>query len=715
MKTYWMPTMLTLALGFSGPALADQPARRGNDPAMMLQTAMHMDQVEGRMPEAIAAYRKVLAEAGTNRVVAAQAWLRLAMAYEKLGRPEARATYERVLREFNDQPKVSAAARTRLARVGGAVRRQVDLAPRRVSDGTFATVRDVSADGRIAVGTERTGYSRFDLVLHDLVTGRASVLMKGSTGQHSFWHQVSDDGRQVAYTWVEDERPRALRVTATAPGAVPRTYEVGANAAMLPFDWAPDGSRLLVMLHRWNLPAGRADSWEIAWLSLASGEVKVIKALDWHVLHRVARVSPDGRYIAFTAEPRAGSADRYLFVMDADGRNEHAVVASAGARFNPMWTPDGGHIVYVDALFNEPGLWAVPVRDGQAGGEPVLLRRSLEGVPLGVTGDGTLLYQPPPSSGGGNRVYLADRRPASSDRVTVLEGLGVSWSRDGRQLAMMRQTSGQTDMTLVVRDLATGQERSYHTPGLAMYTPQWLPGDTHVVVVVGEPHGGRTVRACHRLDLATGTFTRLFPRDTPTHTRTNNGVLSLDGRLLYLGRSEGEAQPVRDIVAVDLASGVERHVASLSGAGGGPVAGLALSPDGRTLAVTTWVREYESAALSTIALDGGSVRSVVPAFDTGWLADDLRWGPDGQSLVFTAFDGRSQWRLLRVPATGGAPEPDGLDYDTLTPLLGEVRMFPGNFNNFDLSPDGVRVAASTLTWSKQEVWALDVAALMASK
>lgn len=714
MNTYWTPTMLTLALGLSGLALADQPVRGGNDPAVMLQTAMHMDQVEGRMSEAIAAYRKVLAQAGISKAVAAQALLRLAMAYEKLGRPEARAAYERVLREFGDQPKVGAAARTRLARVGGAVRRQVDLAPRRVSDGLWSTLNDVSRDGRWAVGSERRGYSSYDIVLHDLHTGRATVLAAGTRQRSGMAPRISPDGRLVAYSWREGEHDLHLRVLGTDTSATaPRVFRAAPATSIYPLDWAPDGKRVLVALRRDQVAAPTPTSVELAWIILQTGAVQVLTTVNDGFLSH-AELSPDGRHVALSALPRPGALDRYLYVLDAVSGTPTSTLATAGRRYRPIWTPGGDHLLFVDGLGESAGLWHVGVADGVFAGEPVRIREGLQGTPVAVTGDGTLVVGRHPDRGG-NRVYLSDRRPASSDRVTVLEGLGVSWSRDGRQLVMMRQTSGQTDMTLVVRDLATGQERSYHTPGLAMYTPQWLPGDTHVVVVVGEPQGGRTVRAFHRLDLATGTFTRLFPRDTPTHTRTNNGVLSLDGRLLYLGRSEGEAQPVRDIVAVDLASGVERHVASLSGAGGGPVAGLALSPDGRTLAVTTWVREYASASLTTIAIDGGSVRSVVPAFETGWLADDLRWSPDGQSLIFTAFDDRSQWRLLRVPATGGTPEPDGLDYDTLSPLLGEVRMFPGNFNNFDLSPDGVRVAASTLTWSKQEVWALDVAALMASK
>lgn len=46
---------------------------------------------------------------------------------------------------------------------------------------------------------------------------------------------------------------------------------------------------------------------------------------------------------------------------------------------------------------------------------------------------------------------------------------------------------------------------------------------------------------------------------------------------------------------------------------------------------------------------------------------------------------------------------------------GSTRLAPNNFIGFDLSPDGSRVVASTRTVTMSEMWALDVAALMAAK
>ncbi len=103
------------------------------DAEVLLQAAMHKEQVEGRLPEAIDAYKAVVAKAGSNKQVAARALLQLAAVVQKLGRPEARTTYQAIVRDYPDQPTAVAAARARLAAASPAAsaRRQAEgLTPR---------------------------------------------------------------------------------------------------------------------------------------------------------------------------------------------------------------------------------------------------------------------------------------------------------------------------------------------------------------------------------------------------------------------------------------------------------------------------------------------------------------------------------------------------------------------------------------------------------
>ena len=170
-----------------------------------------------------------------------------------------------------------------------------------------------------------------------------------------------------------------------------------------------------------------------------------------------------------------------------------------------------------------------------------------------------------------------------------------------------------------------------------------------------------------------------------------------------------------DIIAVDTTTGQVRVVTGLQGAHGRvSQAGVALSPDEQTLAVMAWTRPNETAGLLTVGTDGQGLRTVVPEIAVGWIGpNNLHWSRDGRSLLFTGFDARRNWRVMRVAAEGGIPEPDGMDFDTLQSMVGTRQLFPGNFNGFHVSPDGTRIVTSQLTMPKNEVWALDAMALLA--
>lgn len=682
---------------------AQRAAARNDDADVLLQAAMHKEQVEGRLPEAIEAYKAVVTKAGPNKSVAAKALLQLAGSYEKLGRPEARATYQTIVRNYPDQPAVVAAARARLA--AGGVRGQLDVSPRRVLDGAWSSMFDISPDGRLTVGPERTGYSSYNIVLRDVLTGRASILVPGANGRFGFQARISNDGRRVAYNWFELETS-SLRVVGIDAGSTPEVITVP-QTSMVPMDWSPDDKAVLVMIPRFGnatMPQEET-SRELAWVSVESKSVRTIKTFEsWQKPIFDARVSPDGRFVAFSALPRAGSTDRYLYLIDASGQREMAVVATAGSRQSPVWTPDGAHLIFVGTSAGRSALWSIGIRDGQATGDPFVVQSDFSGAPIGMTTSGSFYYTR--NDGGDNYEYVVNRRPAQGERVVTFVGLSASWSRDGRAVAFVRGTNG-SDLDLIVRDLDTGQERSYQHAGISVVSPRWLSDGSGVIVVVNERLNGQEVPSFQLVDLRTGTFRHLFDRDASGHGRTGVGTLSPDGKTLYLGVRDN-AGSVTGIVGVDLGTGEERPVARFTpGTGQAASFGLAVSPDGTTLAVTAWTKAYAAARIFTVAADGSNYREVFGPFETGWLGDTIRWTPDGRALVFVVFDANRNWRVMRVPAEGGRAESDGLDFDTLAPLLPGLRMFPGNFNNIDLSPDGSRIIASTLTSAKIELWTLE--------
>jgi Tol biopolymer transport system component len=382
-----------------------------------------------------------------------------------------------------------------------------------------------------------------------------------------------------------------------------------------------------------------------------------------------------------------------------------------------MWTPDGAHLLYVEGTNVRSDLWAVPVRAGHGAGEPALLQRDFAGTNIGsvigVSTNGMVLTTR--RDGGDNYVYLLDRRPSPGAPVSTIKSLGGALSKDGRSLAYIGWSGDKWN--LIVRDLASGKERTYPHASLRGQVPIWSEDGSTVVVTTSrgqdfDPVGDQVIQ---QVDLRTGTYTKLFDRTVGGYGRSR-GALSPDGKTMYMARMNQARTAIADLVARDLATGDERALTRIeAGPSRDPSAAVALSPDGRTLAVAYWNVAFEDAHIFTIGVDGTNRRDVVASVKTGWIVDAFSWNPDGQSIVFLGFDAKKDWRVMRVNAAGGTPEPDGLDYDTLNGLIGDIRLFPGNFNTFSLSPDGTKIAASTLTMAKTEVWALDVMALLAQR
>ena len=85
---------LTFALAWSAAAAAQQTAED------LYQAALHQEQVQGDLQQAITLYQRILSEHPNNRVVAANAQLHIGLCYETLGLTEAPRAYQRVIDNY---------------------------------------------------------------------------------------------------------------------------------------------------------------------------------------------------------------------------------------------------------------------------------------------------------------------------------------------------------------------------------------------------------------------------------------------------------------------------------------------------------------------------------------------------------------------------------------------------------------------------------------
>jgi dipeptidyl aminopeptidase/acylaminoacyl peptidase len=103
--------------------------------------------------------------------------------------------------------------------------------------------------------------------------------------------------------------------------------------------WAPDGQHLAVDVNN----NGISDIYVLDLGTSAESKVSTRPAAltpDW---------SPDGRIIAFSAGDDRGGLPQ-IYAVEADGKNEHKLTATASEKFSPRWSRDGSLLAYAGAV-----------------------------------------------------------------------------------------------------------------------------------------------------------------------------------------------------------------------------------------------------------------------------------------------------------------------------------------------------------------------------
>jgi serine/threonine protein kinase len=163
--------------------------------------------------------------------------------------------------------------------------------------------------------------------------GGAALFIHKDDYQDTF-PAFSPDGRWVAFTSDRDGKNDLYLMDAGGGNVKRLTHGKGSNQAP---SWSPDGKRLVFTSTR----DGNHEIYAINADGSAPRNLTCNPGYDadpsW---------SPDGKKIAF-ASRRKGYGGFRVFVMDADGRNPHAVSpADSPGYVYPSWSPDGKRLVY---------------------------------------------------------------------------------------------------------------------------------------------------------------------------------------------------------------------------------------------------------------------------------------------------------------------------------------------------------------------------------
>ena len=453
----------------------------------------------------------------------------------------------------------------------------------------------------------------------------------------------------------------------TAPRGETREIEfTTSEGTWMSVDIAADGEWVVFDLlgHVYRVPAAGGEA-----TSLTQGSGV---AVNFH-----PRFSPDGSTIAFISD-RGGQNN--LWLMDADGSDPRPVFESRTLRaWEPAWSPDGRFIVVRRAPTQRgsggAGLWMYS-RDGGEGVELVGSDYSGAAWPAFSPDGGSLYFQirtAPPGTWSGRtdlmqghkQIRRLDLKTGQVDEITsgitvqqgqTSSGGGIApeVSPDGRWLAFARRIP---DGTISHKGLRFGPR-----------TALWLRDlETGAESLLMDPI---------EVDMAEG---MKVSRDLPGYAWARDGgsiVIAAGGRIRRVDIASGE------VATIPFTARVHRTISEMAGR---PQAALgetftvkfprwtASSPDGGRLAFQAvgriWMMDLPDGTPTRLTGDDFAPSEMSPA-----------WSPDGRSIAFTSWADEDQGHVWRVPANGGPPQ--------------QITLRAGEYLNTAWSPDGADIVVT---------------------
>jgi WD40 repeat protein len=434
-----------------------------------------------------------------------------------------------------------------------------------------------------------------------------------------------------------------------------------------------DGKVLATAFGADQLP-GKITVWDIA-----TGKKKATLAGHETMVFALA-FSPDGKVLA------SGGYDKTLRLWDLDSGKELHEPQRLGTPIYRLVFGGDGKTLYSVGAENRARLWDVAAWRERLGADgPSQTIASLAWSPDGRT----------VASASGGNVWLWESATGKLLRKLETDTWAISavaFSAEGKALV-----AASHDGTLHVWDPATEKEpRRIPGGGLKAEQMALAPNGTTVAVWSSDVDHTIVLR-----DLATGKELRRLevPAENPGVRATLNSLrFSPDGRTLYSGSGTHLAVLRWDVVRGNALPAIGKHDGGLNG--------VALSPDGRSVAAVTiggslYLWEVATGQARLVVKDAGYATSVAFSPD-GWLLAVANAGNHrlitGKEAVWSGAETRDLVRLVRIA--------DGK-------VVGRFAGHAGGIGCLGFSPDGYALASggrdtTIVLWDVQGAGAPDL-------
>jgi Tol biopolymer transport system component len=556
----------------------------------------------------------------------------------------------------------------------------------------------VAPDGSFLVGNDNpTG----ELAVIDPRSQEVRIVNPRNVGSWDpHWTEgavVSPDGKRIAYNWavgdstwwgyefrivnldgsddrllLENENHEPLRENGFIGGFI------------VPWAWTADGWILGVGDEDWG--EGRPET--LMLISEQDGETRTLKEFPEEVGVGKSDISSDGRYVAYQARTAPETGPDIYVLSIADGRDTQVARAHGDARLLG-WVPGQDAILF----HADNGVWRLELSEGEAVGDPVLIRPDVWGIrPIGFSVEG-LVYEVGIEEAGLYNVSLDLEAGRAVGPVTEIsrEGMLPAWSPDARFLAS-RENGG-----IVIRTVESGERREIPLPFRGVWNIQWKPDGGSILFIGREPPSDA---ALYELDLTTEVVSEV---GAPTGNPPYQESLSPDGKTRYFRQVIPPDSPPpfeRWIMAQNLETGITRRVQ-----GSEPILNsrISVSPDGTMLAYRGIGDGPPGRAVKVIPAAGGEARTVF-TIPSEWSIESSRpngwrtpyaWTPDGRHVLVGAVVPGEALTIVKVPVDGGEP--------TTLLTYGNPDFYGESLLDLNLSPDG-RTAAFVWERTRLEFW-----------